>query len=265
MKKYPICVTIAGSDSCAGAGIQADLKTFQTLQCYGMSVITATTAQNHLAINEVHPIPVIHVETQLNTLLDEYDVAAIKTGMFAKAEQIESVTCILNNYAQIPLIVDPVLGSSSGTEWESHTLVEAIKNLLLPRATMITPNLVEASRLFPDYSISDLQSISENTNTAILLKGGHGIDETTVTDSFINKNDVLTIRHERISTLNSHGTGCTLASAIAANIALGNDLQNSTKTAIDYVHQTLSNSRNYLHDSCKNELRNLPMNHTIKL
>lgn len=275
MPSAPICITIAGSDSCAGAGIQADIKTFAQLGCYGMSVITASTAQTHLGVNDMHVLPVKHVEKQLSSLLRNYRISAIKTGMLASAEHIAMISDVLSHHPNIPLICDPVLGASSGADWSCDSIKAAYIERLAPISRLFTPNLDEATRLFTHYEPNELSeemaselrvslaNFSQSTGSAILLKGGH-IDPQSnlVLDRlFIANKDHKSYQHERVRTANNHGTGCTLASAVASFTALGHDLEDSVSLAIQYLQKVIKQSQTFLHDQAGEPAHNLPMNH----
>lgn len=268
MLNTPICITIAGSDSSAGAGIQADLKTFAAHKCYAMSVITASTAQSHLGIVDVAALTPEHIEAQLRSLLGNYNIAAIKTGMIATPEQIKVIADILNQHPEIPLIVDPVLGSSSGKNWSSSELIESYLAHLLPRANLITPNRPEATSLFGEQAVNEphqgMNDIAVRYKVAILLKGGHDKSDEHVIDSLFREGSVRSFTHPRTSTTNDHGTGCTLASAITANLALGDSLEQATEKGIQYVQTLLNESKGYLARNSNKPLCNLPMNHFLE-
>jgi len=265
----PICISIAGSDSCAGAGIQADLKTFASLDCYGMSVITAVTAQTDLSISAIEAIPVTLVAEQLNCLLSRYKVSAIKTGLLPSAGHIHSICDILAEHQDIPLIVDPVLSSTSGTSWSNDELIEAYKTRLAPMAKILTPNIDEFKRLFPE-EYKHPQTLCDHMNTAILVKGGHtdpadqSLLEGAITDALYRPNKASTsFTHAYLETANTHGTGCTLASAIASYVAHGYKIRKSTRNGIDYLQQVLRSSEGFLKKRLQNKehQHNLPMNH----
>ncbi|KZY71079.1 hypothetical protein A3742_00905 [Oleiphilus sp. HI0071] len=269
MSNTPICITIAGSDSSGGAGIQADLKTFAAHNCYAMSVITASTAQTHLGITDIQPLPSHHIKAQLDALLQNYSIKAIKTGMFSSSDQIETVADALDEYNHIPLIVDPVLGSSSGSSWVTEELVNSYLTTLLPRATLITPNTIEAETLFNVQKhakpLGHLQGIAMQYNVAILLKGGHAVSSDEVIDHLVQPHHVESFHHRHIESENTHGTGCTLASAITANIAHGETLQHACALAIDYIDALLRSSKGFIEHNSKPPLRNLPMNHFFEV
>lgn len=275
MPTTPICITIAGSDSCAGAGIQADIKTFAKLGCYGMSVLTASTSQTHLGVYDVHALPVTHVEAQLLSLLNTYEVSAIKTGMLASSEHIEMVSGVLSNYAEIPVICDPVLSASSGANWSTTKIKTALLESLAPNAYLLTPNLAEANQLFSDGAskeqpgryydllIENVTNFCRDTDTAILLKGGHAdLQEEYVTDRLLSKNkEPKAYSHPRVETGNTHGTGCTLASAITSFIARGHSMEESVALAIQYLQRIIGQSKGFLHAQAREPAHNLPMNH----
>lgn len=272
MTEKPICITIAGSDSSAGAGLQADLKTFLAHQCYGMSVITASTAQTHKQITGIHPIPTAHVVEQLEILLSEYSVSAVKTGMLANAEQIFAIAELLSQHPDIPVVVDPVLSSSTGSELTTNAAIQAYLKHLCPISTVLTPNIMEARQIFgADNTTQEIITFVKQSGCSVLLKGGHANQETQRHTSQLH--DTLyalvedgqvtekTFSHPRIITANTHGTGCTLASSISANLALGYDLTKSCETAINYLQQRLKASDRFLHESVATINANLPMDH----
>jgi len=271
MTESPICITIAGSDSCGGAGIQADLKTFHAHHCYGMSVITATTAQTHTHVSDVHAIPSTHLVQQLSALLDEYQIAAVKTGMFANADQVKNVAKILSKYPHIPIVVDPVLGSSTGSNWATNDLIDTYKTHLLPISTIVTPNTIEAKALYGAGSNSEINTLINETHCALLLKGGHAsqADHSTITDELFHLRQQGEIHahrftHPRVHTTNTHGTGCTLASSIAANLAHGLDLTDACAKSITFLQRCLRASNGFLTKQIRSPADNLPMNHNFE-
>ena len=275
MPTTPICITIAGSDSCAGAGIQADIKTFAQLGCYGMSVITASTSPTHLGVNDVHALPVKHVEAQLLSLLKTYEVSAIKTGMLASSEHIEMISDVLSNYADIPVVCDPVLSTSSGANWSTANIKTALLERLAPNADLLTPNLAETNELFSDgaskeqpdkyydHLIESVTNFCRETDIAILLKGGHAdLREEQVTDRLFAKDkEPKAYSHPRVKTGNIHGTGCTLASAITSFIALGYSMEDSVALAVQYLDRVIGQSKGFLDAQAREPAQNLPMNH----
>lgn len=234
----PIALTIAGSDSGGGAGIQADLKAMSALGVYGASVITAVTAQNTQAVTAVEGISLPVVAAQIKAVLSDLDVAAIKIGMLATPEIIETVAEALKDYAG-PTVLDPVMIAKSGDALLQDDAVDTLRRVLLPRATVLTPNLPEAARLLGEEPVDDTASMIRQGKAlaamgpeAVLMKGGHSTGATCV-DVLTNTNSVLSeFTAERHVTNNTHGTGCTLSSAIAAGLAKGLPMV----AAVDQAH-----------------------------
>jgi hydroxymethylpyrimidine/phosphomethylpyrimidine kinase len=246
MKKYKRVLTIAGSDSGGGAGIQADLKTFSALGCYGMSVITALTAQNTVAVTGIHAVPPAFIAQQIDAVMEDIGVDAVKIGMLHSAEVIETVTERLRHYGVSNIVLDPVMVAKSGDKLLQDEAVEALKTVLIPIATVITPNLPEAEVLL-DRAIADITRLEDVCREltklgpqAALLKGGHLKGEQSRDILYIKAEDaLLTFEAERIETGNTHGTGCTLSSAIAAYLARGHNLPQAVRKAKDYITGTL--------------------------
>ncbi len=219
-------LTIAGSDSGGGAGIQADLKTFTSLGCYGLSVITAVTAQNTVEVRSIHEMPPFEVRSQLETVLDDIKVDAVKTGMLANATIIETVASVLKKYHTPNIVVDPVMISKGGAHLLRADAVEALKCHLAPLATILTPNLPEAAALtgLTIDGYTDTQEIVELLHRLgsqfVLLKGGH-FESPEATDYLFDGCVQKVYAAPRIATKNTHGTGCTYAAAIAAYLAQG--------------------------------------------
>lgn len=244
-----IAMTIAGSDSSGGAGIQADLKTFTALGVYGASVITALTAQNTRGVTAVELASPAFVAAQIKAVLDDLDVAAIKTGMLAASALVESIAAELSNYPPIPLIVDPVMVATSGDRLIDDDAVDAVKRLIFPRALLITPNLPEAARLL-DSAIAtteseagkQLEGLARLGAKAVLLKGGHGSGGEAV-DLLWHAGRITRLASPRIDTKNTHGTGCTLSAAIAALIASGASTEAAVTRGKAYVHAAISSAR----------------------
>jgi hydroxymethylpyrimidine/phosphomethylpyrimidine kinase len=240
-----IALTIAGSDSGGGAGIQADLKTFSALGVYGASVITALTAQNTRAVNGIHDLLPAFVVLQLETVLDDMAVRAIKIGMLSSVAIIEAVAAVLRKHPSIPVVLDPVMVAKSGDKLLGTDAHNALLEHLIPLATVLTPNVPEAAFLLdlPDAQTSselELQAkkLIELGCRAVLMKGGH-MDGATCEDLLFTGSDQHSFTHPRIQTKNTHGTGCTLSSAIAAGLAKGDELAASVSMATDYVHQAI--------------------------
>lgn len=237
-----IALTIAGSDSGGGAGIQADLKTFSALGVYGASVITAVTAQNTRAVTHIHDIPLDVVEGQIVAVLDDLDVAAIKIGMLSSPDIVESVARALEAYAG-PVVLDPVIVAKSGAKLLREEAIAALKERLLPRAAVITPNLPEAAALLGCAPAGDASEVERQGRAllalgpaAVLMKGGHAQGDA-CTDVLLAANGpAMTFTAERLDTRNTHGTGCSLSSAIAAGLAKGLSLPRAVGEAHDWLH-----------------------------
>ncbi|GGK20301.1 hydroxymethylpyrimidine/phosphomethylpyrimidine kinase [Caldalkalibacillus thermarum] len=234
-------LTIAGSDSGGGAGIQADLKTFQELGTYGMSVITALTAQNTLGVHGVYPQTVQAVEAQLEAVLSDIGVDAVKTGMLFSAEIIEAVAQQLKAYQVNNIVVDPVMVAKGGQPLLQQEAIEALRTALVPLATVITPNIPEAEVLIGQKGIQSLQDMEEAARAIqslgvqyVILKGGHLEDEESV-DVVYDGQSVTYLRANRVKTKHTHGTGCTFAAAIAAGLAKGQPVLEAARVAKDFV------------------------------
>ena len=247
--RTPIALTIAGSDSSGGAGIQADLKTFSAFGVYGASAITALTAQNTRGVAGVEPVAASFVVAQIEAVLADLDVGAIKTGMLANAGIVEAVARCLRAAQRRPLVVDPVMVATSGDLLLDADAVETIKRQLIPLANLITPNLPEAAWLLGAKPAGDDAQAIEHAKAlhalgcgAVLLKGGHGAGETAV-DILCDGEGVERFVRPRIDTPHSHGTGCTLSAAIAALLAQGVALREAVARAKAYVWQALEAGR----------------------
>lgn len=234
-------LTIAGSDSGGGAGIQADLKTFQELDTYGLSVITAITAQNTVGVQAVHPVSLNILNDQLESVFSDIKVDAVKTGMLVSADYIQSISTYIRDYNVNNLVIDPVLGSTTGSELTKNEAIDELKNSLWPLATVVTPNLVEASRMLGWASINTVSEMEKAVYQlhewgakSILLKGGHLPGGESV-DLLYDGHILTHFPMKRIDQPHTHGTGCTLASAIAAGLAKGNSIHEAVSTAKDFV------------------------------
>ncbi len=241
----PIALTIAGSDSGGGAGIQADLKTFSALGAYGASVITALTAQNTQTVSAIHEVPPAFITEQLNCVLSDLTVTAIKVGMLASPDIIRAVADVLEQHRIIPVVLDPVMVAKSGDSLLSDDALGALKERLCPLATVITPNLPEAAKLLAcDEAINEEQvreqarELIDTGIAAVLVKGGH-LSGQMSTDILISSDSTVEFPHTRIDTKNTHGTGCTLSSAIAAGLAKGCNLEEAVANAQSYVHEAI--------------------------
>ncbi|MEM8551276.1 MAG: bifunctional hydroxymethylpyrimidine kinase/phosphomethylpyrimidine kinase [Pseudomonadota bacterium] len=239
-----IALTIAGSDSGGGAGIQADLKTFSALGVYGASVITALTAQNTRGVSGVTATAPDMVRAQLDAVLSDLDVRAVKIGMVADGAVIEAIAERLGA-APFPVVVDPVMVAASGDRLIDEGAESALRDLLLPLATIATPNLPEAAVLTGQSVAKTLQAMEAQARTlerlgpSVLLKGGH-LGGATSPDVFISGGKVEHLSAPRVATDNTHGTGCTLSSAIAAGLAKGMALPAAVHQAKDYLSAAIS-------------------------
>lgn len=236
----PIVVSVAGSDPSGGAGIQADLKTFAALRTYGAAVLTALTAQNTRGVSDVLPVPGEFVAAQLREVLDDLDVRAIKTGMLGGPDVVAAVVDTVAEHPGIPVVVDPVMVATSGDRLVSDETVDAIRRRLVPIATVLTPNLPEAATLL-DWADVPPERMSEAGAelrrlgaTAVVVKGGHGTGPT-ATDVLVEADGVTTLPAPRIDTVNTHGTGCTFSSAIAAGLARGQTVAEAVGVAKEYL------------------------------
>ena len=247
--KIPIALTIAGSDSSGGAGIQADLKTFSALGVYGASVLTALTAQNTRGVQGVEPVRPEFVVAQIASVMDDLDVRAIKTGMLANSAIVSAVAAALARVPAIPVVVDPVMVATSGDRLLTPDAIAAYKNELFPRAMLVTPNLPEAAALLgagiamsEDEAVGQARAIAAFGSRAVLVKGGHGQGATAV-DILVSGDAVVRLAAPRIETPHTHGTGCTLSAAIAALLARGEALETAVRRAKDYVSAAIAAGR----------------------
>jgi len=238
---YPRVLTIAGSDSGGGAGIQADLKTFAALGCYGMTAITALTAQNTLGVQAIQSVPAAFLKAQLQSVLDDIGVDAVKIGMLHSPEVVEVVAWAIDHYQLKRVVLDPVMVATSGDKLIADETVAVLVRELFPRVQLITPNLDEAALLLgrpvPDenalrQACADLQSMGA---ASVLLKGGHLQGEDVVDVLLLADGTSRTLRSKRITSRNVHGTGCTLSSAIASHWTLGLDLTEAVVQARSYI------------------------------
>ena len=239
----PIALTIAGSDSGGGAGIQADLKTFHSFGVYGTSVITAVTAQNTRGVTAVHAIPLADVRAQLDAVVSDLRPAAFKTGMLATADLVATVGAEIRRHGLRNYVLDPVMVATSGDRLLAEDAVESVKRELLPLATLVTPNLHEASILadMPVSSLVDMRIAAEHIRRlgapAVLVKGGHLEHE--AIDLLLDEQGERLWRRHHIDTPHTHGTGCTLSAAITACLASGDALSDSVDHAIRYVAKAI--------------------------
>ncbi len=236
----PVCLTIGGSDSCGGAGIQADLRVFESLGVHGCSAITALTAQNPANISRIEAASLAQLDAEIHAVFDYYDVVAVKTGMLFNVEHIALVSALLHERHKGMLVVDPVLVSSSGTRLLQEGAVDTIKQSLLPMATLLTPNLDEAAVLLGESVNDEAQAAKQLSNKlgcAVLLKGGH-VDADALVDVLCDadgKIEAFTHARQPWSVHQRHGTGCRLASAVTANLAQQRPLKTAVEKAIEYL------------------------------
>ena len=252
-------LTIAGSDSCGGAGIQADIKTMTMNGVYAMSAVTALTAQNTTGVTDIMEVTPDFLKAQLDAVITDIFPNAVKTGMVASSELIKTIAQAIKTYSLKNLVVDPVMVATSGSRLISEEAIETLKKELLPLATVITPNIPEAEVLLEKAGLSGIDSkslkitsefemeeaarkIHEAFGCSVLVKGGHNVND--ASDFLYGKNEKGEIvakwfKGRRINNQNTHGTGCTLSSAIAANLAKGESLENAVEKAKEYISGAL--------------------------
>lgn len=252
-------LTIAGSDSCGGAGIQADIKTMTMNGVYAMSAVTALTAQNTTGVTDIMEVTPDFLKAQLDAVITDIFPNAVKTGMVASSELIKTIAQAIKTYSLKNLVVDPVMVATSGSRLISEEAIETLKKELLPLATVITPNIPEAEVLLEKAGLSGMDSkslkitsefemeeaarkIHEAFGCSVLVKGGHNVND--ASDFLYGKNEKGEIvakwfKGRRINNPNTHGTGCTLSSAIAANLAKGESLENAVEKAKEYISGAL--------------------------
>nr|WP_222622991.1 bifunctional hydroxymethylpyrimidine kinase/phosphomethylpyrimidine kinase [Ramlibacter cellulosilyticus] len=242
---YPRVLSIAGSDSGGGAGIQADLKTFSALGCFGMTAITALTAQNTLGVRSIHAVPLDILADQIDAVVEDIGVDAVKIGMLHSADTVRTVAAALQRYGLRRVVLDPVMVATSGAKLIDETAIEVLVRELFPLATVVTPNLDEAALLVrrPLATEADMEraarELLERGAQAVLVKGGHLAGDT-VSDLLLARGAAPQwLRAPRIATPNTHGTGCTLSSAIASHLALGADLPEAVARASGFVRGAL--------------------------
>jgi hydroxymethylpyrimidine/phosphomethylpyrimidine kinase len=246
-KQYCKVLTIAGSDSGGGAGIQADLKTFSAIGCYGMSVITALTAQNTRGVVAIHALPPAFAVKQIDAVLGDIGADAVKIGMLYSAELIEAVAEALKRHGTRKIVLDPVMVAQSGDKLLQDEAVEAIKTHLMPLADVVTPNIPEASVLCgqPLKQWDEIENAARNLarcgSRSILIKGGHAGESKSTDLLFLNGEDrFVRLAAERIRTSNNHGTGCTLSSAIAGYMAKGHGIEAAVQKAKTFMNQAIA-------------------------
>lgn len=237
-------LVIAGSDSGGGAGIQADIKTITALGGYAATAITAVTVQNTLGVTGVHPIPLDVIAAQARAVLDDIGADAIKTGMLGDVGVVETVAAAIDHAGKAPVVVDPVMIAKGGAPLLAEAAIGAVKGLMIPRATLLTPNAPEAAALtgLSVETTDDLRRAGEALLAmgaqAVLMKGGH-VEGERVVDVLMTAHGETTFEGERIDTRHTHGTGCTLASACATGLAQGLSLNEAVARAWNYVHEAM--------------------------
>lgn len=241
MEQVRKALTIAGSDSGGGAGIQADLKTFQELRVFGMSVVTAVTAQNTLGVSGVYPIPPKGVAGQMDAIAEDMGTDALKTGMLFSAEIIKVVAEKISRYGWEKLVVDPVMIAKGGASLLQEEAVAAMKEYLFPLAYLVTPNIPEAEvltgiKIHTEQDKKEAARILHSYGIKnVIIKGGHDRDENKARDILFDGNDFYVFESERIHTKNTHGTGCTFSAAITAELAKGHPVYDAVKTAKQFI------------------------------
>jgi hydroxymethylpyrimidine/phosphomethylpyrimidine kinase len=237
----PIALTIAGSDSSGGAGIQADLKTFAALGVYGASVITALTAQNTVGVRGIHQVPAEFVTAQIDAVFSDLAVGAVKIGMVAELAIIEAIAGGLDRWSPKHIVFDPVMVATSGDRLLADEAIDALRTKLIPLASLITPNLPEAAALLDEPIASDETAIESQGRRllalgcqAVLIKGGHGQGSESI-DYLVDADRTIVLAAPRINTANTHGTGCSLSSAIAAELAKGEDMMTAVRNAKRWI------------------------------
>lgn len=258
MKKYSRVLAIAGSDSGGGAGIQADIKTISATGCYAASAVTAVTVQNTLGVRAVHNVPVDIVKGQITAVLDDIGADAVKIGMLSSAELVMTVTEALAGYDIRNIVLDPVMVATSGDRLLDEDAVSVLLRRLAPMARVFTPNIPEAETIIGRkvFSSSELPGIARELSgiisadpgrkVSVLMKGGH-LEDDCMTDFFYNAEDdrMVPLRSGRIVTKNTHGTGCTLSSAVASYLALGMALEDAVAAAKEYITSALVSGAAY--------------------
>ncbi|RDV14562.1 bifunctional hydroxymethylpyrimidine kinase/phosphomethylpyrimidine kinase [Pontibacter diazotrophicus] len=246
--KYPAVLTIAGSDSGGGAGIQADLKTFSAMGCYGTSAITAITVQNTRGVTGIHSVPASIVQGQIEAVMDDIKPTAIKIGMVHSAELVQAIASQLKHYT-VPVVLDPVMVATSGDKLIEDNTIALLKKELLPLATVVTPNLDEA-QILAGMQLQDVRDMKEAARIiletgcrSVLVKGGH-LKGSRLYDVYLHQNgDMHVYESAAIDSNNTHGTGCTLSSAIAAFLAMGTNLPEAIEQARQYVYHAIDEGK----------------------
>ena len=252
MKSYTRCLSIAGSDPSGGAGLQADLKTFSALGCYGMTAVVAVVDENTVGVTGVHPVPVDFVTGQIRSCLDDIGADAVKIGMLHSSELILAVRDTLAAYPVDNIVLDPVMVATSGDPLLREDAISTLRDELIPRAKVITPNIPEAEillgrKLTIDDDLSEAaRQLSQGGCVSVFLKAGH-LDTSTLTDILYDAttDTIHTMESPKVDTVNTHGTGCTLSSAIAAYLAKGYPLPQACRQAKEYISQAIISGSAY--------------------
>jgi hydroxymethylpyrimidine/phosphomethylpyrimidine kinase len=242
----PIALTVAGSDSSGGAGIQADLKTFAALGVYGASAITALTAQNTQGVSGIHQVPAEFVTAQIDAVFADLDVGAVKIGMVAQPASIDAIVAGLTRWSPKHVVLDPVMVATSGDRLLAAEAVDALRTKLIPLASVITPNLLEAAALLDEGVAADEAAVERQGRRllalgceAVLIKGGHGEGAESI-DYLIDSHGTIALAAPRTATKNTHGTGCSLSSAIAAGLAKGEGMETAVRNAKAWVSAAIA-------------------------
>jgi hydroxymethylpyrimidine/phosphomethylpyrimidine kinase len=242
----PVALTIAGSDSSGGAGIQADLKTFAALGVYGASAITALTAQNTTGVSGIHAVPAEFVTAQIDAVFGDLEVGAVKIGMVAERAIIDAIAAALRRWSPKYIVLDPVAVATSGDRLLAEDAIAALRDQLVPLASIVTPNLPEAAYLLNGPVASSEAAIEDQGRRllalgcpAVLIKGGHGQGADSI-DYLVRASGSIKLAAPRVATKNTHGTGCSLSSAIAAGLAKGEDLETAVRHAKVFVSAAIA-------------------------
>lgn len=245
-KKYARVLTVAGSDSGGGAGIQADIKSISANGCFATSAITALTSQNTLGVTDIFSIPVDTIKSQMRAILSDIGTDAVKIGMLHDSATIQAVCEVLKEFSITNIVLDPVMVATSGHKLLQNEAIETLKELMIPMARVITPNIPEAEILLGE-SLNDQSSLpqaarrlSQNGSISVLLKAGH-LNEDELVDIFYNaENDTIQkLSSQRLYSQNTHGTGCTLSSAFAAFLAKGKSLDEAARSSKKYITESI--------------------------
>ena len=249
--EYKKTLTIAGSDPSGGAGIQADIKTMSALGCYAASAITAVVDENTCGVTGVMPVPPAFVKGQIKSVMDDIEPDAIKIGMVYSQELVEVIAETLSAYSVRNIVVDPVMVATSGDALSNGLIAQALMNTLMPLGRIITPNIPEAETLLGEAIGADdmedaARRLSDKVKTSVLLKAGH-IEADTLTDILYNaeSGETLRLSSPKVDTVNTHGTGCTLSSAIASFLAHGESLDEAVGKAKEYISSAIREGANY--------------------